>query len=177
MSWLNSGQSGGRQRVAEIAGLYNKLGKSVPQVWHPGEKKTGRGAMYLRLQQLLDRYTYKFKVIAQHTILDSAKKLTGDAFHESYQILNIQRLRGMNLISSVKRCDGCTKWIFARLPAQRFCGEFCRIRFNQSDPEWRARNNAKRRKIYSTLKQNGQLEGRRDRLRRGSKHQKRGGQA
>ena len=157
VTWLNAGRSAGRLRVAEIVELYNKLGKSTPQIWHPGDKKTGRGAMYLRLQKLLNRYTYKFKVIAQHTILDSATKLTGDAFWESFSVLNVQRLRQMDLISRVKRCDGCAGWMFARLPGQRFCSESCRIKTYQSTPEWRARNNAARRKLYHLRKQNGKI--------------------
>jgi hypothetical protein len=133
--------------------IYNKLGKYVRQVWLPGEKKTGRGAMYLRLQKLLDRYAYKFKVIAQHTILVSGTKLTGDAFWESSNLLLVQRLRQMGLILSVKRCDGCAKWTFTKLPGQRFCSESCRIKAYQSDPDWRARNNAKRRTLYDLHKQ------------------------
>jgi hypothetical protein len=157
VSWLNSGKSDGRRRVAEMVELYNKLGKSAPQVWRPGEKKTGRGEMYRRLQKLLDRYTYKFEVIAQHTVPVPAAKLAPDASEESFEVLRLQRLRQMRRISSVRRCDRCTKWIFAKSPGQRFCSESCRIKAYQSDPGWRARNNAERRRLYHLRKQNGKI--------------------
>lgn len=147
VSWLNSGQSDGRKRVTEIVELYGKLGISVPP---PTAKKTGPGAISLRLWELLDRYTFKLDNRGSRTGLIPAPTSPPD---ESQQVLRVQSLRQMDLLARVRRCDSCTKWMFARLPGQRFCSESCRIKDYQSDPKWRKRNNEKRRKLYDLHKQ------------------------
>ena len=156
VSWLNSGQSAGRQRIAEIVEIYNKLGTGSPVLWRTGEERVGpkwelsleRGALGRRLQKLLDRYHFKFAWFGQRTILAPTKKLTGDAFKEFYCVPPTHRLRQMDMLARVRRCGGCKKWMFAKLPGQRFCSESCRIKAYQSDRQWQARNNAKRRKTY-----------------------------
>jgi hypothetical protein len=157
VSWLNSGQSAGRQRVAEMLSLYEELGKHPPQAWHPGQPKTGRGAMWLRLQELLDRYEYKFRAWPQYTVLESAKKLTGEAVSESSAVLVLHRLKEMYSLSKVKRCAGCTRWIFAPKISDKFHEEACRIKTYQSNPAWCERNNAERRKRYKIRKNNPKI--------------------
>jgi hypothetical protein len=140
--WLNSGQSAGRHRIAELVDLYNKLGKSAR---HAKEcVATGR-----RLQELLDRYRYKYTIVVDRTIIEPDGKMRGEEWnHEAYCVPLVHRLRQLDMLARVRRCDGCKKWMFAKLPAQRFCSDSCRIKAYQSDQQWQARNNAKRRKTY-----------------------------
>ena len=149
VSWLNSGESDERKRIVEIVELYGKLGRSVPP---PTAKKTGPGALSLRLWELLDRFTFKLDNRGFSTGLIPAPARASLDEHEN--VLRVQALRHMDLLSRVKRCDGCSSWMFCKVPGQRFCKESCRIRAYQSDPKWRARNNAKRRKLYQLHKQN-----------------------
>ncbi len=158
VSWLNSGQSAGRGRVVEIMELYGKFGKAVPPIPARVPKKAGSaGAMSLQLWMLLDRYTFKLDNRGSTTGLMPAAKLPQyepDWLDESDNVLRLHKLRQMDLLSRVKRCECCKKWMFAKLPGQRFCSEACRIRAYQSDQKWRDQNNAKRRKTYSQRKQN-----------------------
>ena len=160
VAWLNSAQSEGRGRVIEIMELYNRLGKSIPPMPARFPKPGSPGAMTLRLGILLDRYTYRLENRGPITGFSPAAigRETGRDWRDEYHnVLRVHKLREMGLLSRVKRCDGCGKWLFAKLPGQRFCAESCRVKAYQSDPHWRDRNNAKRRKTYRQRKQNGNI--------------------
>jgi hypothetical protein len=151
--WLNSGQSSGRQRIIEAMALYNELGPGPFPIF---EKKTRRSKIVWRLQNLIDRHSYKFKLMGDRTVLVPAGG-AGDAWHESHSMQLVHRLRQMDLLSRVMRCDGCDIWMFAKMPGNRFHSVACRVKTNQSDPAWQARNNEKRRKKYDQKKQGGAL--------------------
>jgi hypothetical protein len=151
---LNSNDSKGQPRIKEIIELYNKLGKGPGHPWRPGDKKTGRGEMFLRLQKLLDRYTYRFRVWPHTTTLSPPKRLSGSDWFEYEAVLIIHRLRNMNLLTSVRHCDNCGKWIFARFPSQHFCCTACRVKANQSDPDWVKKRNKRRKDIYHQRENN-----------------------
>jgi hypothetical protein len=153
ISWLNSGQSAGRRRIAEILGLYDEIEKAPPYT-DPWPRAT---PLFTRLQKLLDRYAYKFKAIARDTIVVSARKRTGDSSREFSLFLSVQRLREMILLSRVRRCANCGQWIFARFPSQKFCTDACRVKSYQSDQGWIERRNAERKRIYHQRKKNPHL--------------------
>ena len=68
-------------------------------------------------------------------------------FFEVGLVQDIVKLYQAGRISSLKQCDQCRRWLFARFPHQRFCGAVCKEAFHRSNEtdkkrrrEW-ARNN------------------------------------
>jgi len=49
-------------------------------------------------------------------------------------VLRIAKVANEGLLNRVRRCQECSKWLFARLSGQRFCNHACRQRRYQSDP-------------------------------------------
>jgi hypothetical protein len=155
--WLNSGQSAGRKRIVEVMALFDELG-TAPFPWHDlATKKQSRSVeIWQRLQDLIDRHSYKFKLTGERTVLVPAGK-DGDAWHEAHSMQLVHRLRQLNLLSRVLCCAGCNRWMFSKLPGNRFHSVACRVKTNQSTQEWKDRNNEKRREKYEQKNQGGTL--------------------
>ena len=49
-------------------------------------------------------------------------------------VQQIERIAASGRINSLKRCEQCKRWIFARFPHQRFCGPKCKETFHRTDP-------------------------------------------
>lgn len=63
----------------------------------------------------------------------------------------IQRLAASDRLSSLKQCQMCKRWIFARFPHQRFCSDRdCKEMFHRTDPGDRVRRREWARKNYQT---------------------------
>ena len=66
----------------------------------------------------------------------------------------IVELAHERLLSSVKKCLLCGKWLFATFSHQRFCSEKCRTYHNQSSPEFKQKRRKYMREYYR-LQRNG----------------------
>jgi hypothetical protein len=58
------------------------------------------------------------------------------------------------ILNRLARCPGCSKWIFRRVAAQRFCSKQCRERVFKSSDNWRA-HRRKYMRDYYRLKNSG----------------------
>lgn len=55
-----------------------------------------------------------------------------------FTVLRIAKLANEGLLNRVRRCQECSKWLFARLSGQRFCSHACRQCYYQANPLVRA---------------------------------------
>ena len=77
-------------------------------------------------------------------------------FIELGLVLDIVGMASAGRISSLKQCEQCRRWLFARFPHQRFCSESCKEVFHRSNEadkkrrrEW-ARTNYRLHKTKNT---------------------------
>jgi hypothetical protein len=68
-------------------------------------------------------------------------------FFELNLVLKILKIASAGRISSLKQCENCRKWLYARFPHQRFCLGDCKDRFHQTNEadkkrrrEWAKKN-------------------------------------
>ncbi len=79
----------------------------------------------------------------------SRKLLFGDfPYGEESAVLDLVKLLEIGVLSGVRKCRNCGKWMFARFSHQHFCSSRCRERHFQSSPEWKALRNARQREYY-----------------------------
>ena len=127
--------------------LFDQIGKGPRKVLQQEDVTA-----YNRLQRLLNLYTYGFWVWSHtSTLVPSRKVKRAGRAEEAEVVLKLHRLRHMDLLSRIRRCDRCKKWTFARFPSQRFCGTACRVKAYQSDPNWARKRNKRRVEIYHLL--------------------------
>jgi hypothetical protein len=48
-------------------------------------------------------------------------------------VLDIVRIASAGRISSLRQCESCRRWLFARFPHQRFCSVSCKEHFHRSN--------------------------------------------
>jgi hypothetical protein len=61
------------------------------------------------------------------------------------------------LLDSIRQCDQCRRWIFARFSHQRFCpGGKCREKYFRSSDEWKAHRKSYQKRLYG-LKKTGNV--------------------
>ncbi len=161
IAWVGSADSPRRRRVEEILELSQSIEETCESETNPDDDSAvarwhrALRENTIRLQALLSRYTFKLFVLPRGmgTLLKSA----ASDEDEAQAVLYIQQLRRVGLLSRVRRCATCGKWIFAKFRSQRFCSgsDSCRVKTYQSDADWRERHNAKRRRIYHLRKEKG----------------------
>lgn len=67
--------------------------------------------------------------------------------------LGIVDIAGAGRISSLKQCEDCRKWLFARFPHQRFCSDTCKEHFHRSNEADKKRRRDWARKNYQSRKE------------------------
>lgn len=81
-------------------------------------------------------------------------------FDQLFLVLTIVEIARAGRIVSLKQCENCHKWLFARFPHQRFCSETCKDHYHRSNEadkkrrrDW-ARENYRTRKVLETGNKN-----------------------
>jgi hypothetical protein len=92
----------------------------------------------------------KREIHTPHHFLQIRWTLLGEQYnknHELFLVLDVMEIAQAGRIDSLKQCEHCRKWLFARFPHQRFCSENCKEhfhRFNEADKkrrrEWARKN-------------------------------------
>lgn len=81
--------------------------------------------------------------------------LLGDQYeknHELFLVLDIMEIAQAGRIDSLKQCENCRKWLFARFPHQRFCSENCKEHFHRSNEADKKRRREWARQNYRAHK-------------------------
>jgi hypothetical protein len=69
--------------------------------------------------------------------------------HEMQAFDALLKLAREGLIGSVRQCEQCQRWIFARFRHQRFCPDGrCREKYFRSSESWKAHRRAYAKKLY-----------------------------
>jgi len=69
--------------------------------------------------------------------------------------LQVIELAKLGLLSYLKQCDHCKRWLLARSSNQKFCvGTACKDHFRQSNPEYKKMRRDYARELYDTHKNN-----------------------
>jgi hypothetical protein len=73
----------------------------------------------------------------------SRRKPSGRPLNESLAVLAIVELSTAGLITKVRKCSQCGKWLFAKFRHQKFCGESC-----QQAHYWKTESGKAQRREY-----------------------------
>ena len=76
----------------------------------------------------------------------------GDADMELSAVLIAIGLAQEGRIHKLRKCQQCTRWIFAKFPHSRFCSEDCKDTFHRENPDEKERRRNWAKNNYQTRK-------------------------
>jgi len=141
--------------------------QNIPLFWYEGRSLVDNPdlmRMYRAVNRALSRYTARPIILPTYMSdlksdsrtweLDWARVGgSSQPFMEVALAMDVVTIASMGRINSLKQCEKCRKWLFARFPHQRFCSIECKDGFHASNEADKTRRREWARANYQSRKE------------------------